>query len=70
MKKIRQKYLDQLYRDGSNFVFGYSDDEILTKKKFEEKKLEGVRSEDGTRLNSSHIQFPYAASFLKKKILL
>ena len=37
-----QKYLDQLYRDGSNFVFGYSDDEILTKKKFEEKKLESV----------------------------
>ncbi len=37
-----QKYLDQLYREGSKFVFGYSDDEILTKKKFEENNLESV----------------------------
>ena len=32
-----QKYLDQLYRDGSNFVFGYSNDEILTKKNLKKK---------------------------------
>ena len=37
-----QKYLDQLYREGSKFVFGYSHDEILTKKKFEKSKLESV----------------------------